>query len=469
MIRRQKRKWLALILYIAVGMIVAAIIWNRNDWMWIRTETVRFEESAKKLNNPNRGFYYIYDFWLSDEEVNYQKVIDDRFSQDQDTNLSLVQICLQEYRAGAISAAGLDHLKSLFQALEKTGKQLIVRFVYDREGRNLLYEPQKVEIILEHMSQVGPILQEYRDHIFTLQGVFVGNWGEMHGTRYSSEETLRRLAIHLAAVTDESTYLAVRTPVQWRSITQDLEMEVRNRLGLFNDGMLGNETDYGSYGTVDSGTAGIYEKWSRQEELYFQEKLCRQAPNGGEVINPNSFNDIDRAVEDMRIMHVTYLNRAYDGDVLEKWAESVVREAGCFNGSDGYTYMERHLGYRLFIDQVDFANRFWEKRLRVDVTFKNAGFAPVYREPEVELYLWNEAEQKETGYPVDCRLSELAGGVQDNRSMKIRVSLDLTGMRRGKYEVYIRITDPTTGRRIQLANEQEEEAYGYRLGSYVIP
>lgn len=472
--------------YIAVMMMVTGIILNRDDKMWmrVRTDVVRFEESAKKLNNPNRGFYYIYDFSLSDEEINYQKIVENRFRQDLDTDLTLIQICLQEYRTGAISAAGLDNLDRLFQALEKTGKQLIVRFVYDIEGKNLLNEPQEIEIILGHMNQIGPILQEYSNHIFILQGLFVGNWGEMHGTRYSTRGSLRRLAMQLAAVTDESIYLAVRTPVQWRIITQNLGIENRkesscyvyetvseggwHRLGLFNDGMLGNETDYGTYGTGEIQKAGIYDKWNRQEELCFQDKLCRKVPNGGEVIDPNSFNDIDCAIEDMSTMHITYLNGAYDGSVLEKWKESVVREQSCFNGIDGYTYVERHLGYRLFIDQADITYRFWEKKIRVNITFKNAGFAPLYREPEVELYLWNVVEQEESRYRVECELGELTGGRQAGHSMKMQFCIELGKMERGKYEVYLRITDPMTGRHIQLANEQEEEEHGYKLGEYVV-
>lgn len=487
MIRKRIQMMLAFFLFImatgllAIGMFV---IWRQIMGTKVRTEAVRFAESARELNNPNRGFYYIYDFSLTDEKTDYLYLVSERYKTDLDTSLSLIQISLQEYRDRAISEAGLENLEALFEALKAVDKQLIIRFVYDREGRNLQYEPESLELILQHMEQVGPILREYKDRIFTLQGLFVGNWGEMHGTRYDSMGNLRRLAQKLGEVTDESTYLAVRTPAQRRMITQSLQPKTRSgedsfgnaengeeeepvlesRIGLFNDGMLGNDTDYGTYGSAASEKAGIYSKWSRKEELQFQSDQCRSVPNGGEVITPNRYNDIGNAIEDLKAMHVTYLNREYDGSVLEKWAQSTVHERGCFDGMDGLTYVQRHLGYRLFIDQAEFIYRFWENRLFVNITVKNAGFAPLYREPVTELSVYDAEGEEVARQTISCNLRTLAGGQESDTPLKIRADLDLEGMEAGKYKVYLTITDVSTGRRIRLANEQEEEAYGYYIG-----
>ena len=495
MIRRRGQILLTFIIYAAVILfLLTGIVWigSSKMRMRVRTDVVQFEESAKKLNNPNRGYYYIYDFRISDEEVDYHDLISARYRKDLDTSLTLVQICLQEYRAGGISEAGMANIENLFHALETVDKQLIVRFVYDTEGRNLLHEPQKIETVLEHMRQIGPVLQEHGDQIFIVQGLFVGNWGEMHGTRYDSKGNLRRLAWQLAEVTDERTYLAVRTPVQWRIITQELGerdfvdkgssirkaedaevckasgVSLQSRLGLFNDGMLGNETDYGTYGTKDSQTAGTYDKWRREEELQFQNEVCKQVPNGGEVIDPNSYNDLESAIEDMKDMHVTYLNREYDGRVFEKWEGTTVKEKGCYEGMDGCTYMERHLGYRIFIDHADFIYRFWENRLFVNVALKNVGFAPVYRETDMKLILRDETGNEVISYEIDRDLRELAGGSEAERSMKIRTDIELDKLTAGKYEVYLTITDSESGRQIELANEQEKGEYGYRIGRVLI-
>ena len=38
-------------------------------------------------------------------------------------------------------------------------------------------------------------------------------------------------------------------------------------------------------------------------------------------------------------------------------------------------------------------------------------------------------------------------------------------LQREEYEVYFYMEDPDTGKEIQLANEEEEEEYGYHIGT----
>ena len=92
------------------------------------------------------------------------------------------------------------------------------------------------------------------------------------------------------------------------------------RLGLFNDGMLGSESDLGTYGDTArrDATSPSY-KGTRKEELAFQNNLCRYVPNGGEVIFNNTLSDLETSVSALRTMHVSYLNADNDGRVMEKW------------------------------------------------------------------------------------------------------------------------------------------------------
>ena len=461
--------WLAAVVVLAVGVMK---VFRYGFGSRIETEATHFQESPRQLDNPNRGFYYLYDFWITDDMTDYEGIVADRYQEDTETTLSMVQICLQNYRTGEISEAGMKNIRALFRALATVDKQLIVRFVYDREGKNLLYEPQNLNIILKHMEQVGSVLQEYCGQIFILQGLFIGDWGEMHGSRYTEEEYLRRLANQLAMAADPSTYLAVRTPVYWRMIVRsdDLgdgtmgENALSRRIGLFNDGMFGSENDYGTYGTKAKEAAGQYEKWNREDEMAFQEEVCCFVPNGGEVIIPNAFNDTKNAIESMATMHITYLNREYDSAVLEKWANTTIAEEGCFDGMDGLTFVERHLGYRLLIEKVDFVYSFWENCLLVNIAMKNVGFAPVYRELTMELKLRNEKTGEILTIAIEDSLSELVGGNKADLSKKIRTDVDISRLSAGKYTLYLVLADTATGKHIQLANEQDEEDYGYRLG-----
>lgn len=441
----------------------------------VEIHTYHFTESSKALDNPNRGFYYIYGFRITDQPEDYQQQIADAFHMDEETALALIEINLQSYREGTISEAGLADLESLLDALAATDKQLIIRFLYDWDGENEKYEPEKLETILLHMEQVGPVLRKHHEQIFTLQGLFIGNWGEMNGTKFLGDENLSYLASKLAEVTDVSTYLSVRTPAQWRQIVkrdvqgngQPVE-NLKKRLGLFNDGMLGSESDYGTYGAENADTADWHSSWCREDELAFQDELCSRVPNGGEVIHENAFNDFDRAVEDLSTMHVTYLNRDYDRAVFQKWAGEKVSEPGCFSGMDGLTYIERHLGYRLLIEDASLAHKDGAGLLAVDVTFQNTGFAPLYREVAVAVNLYSEENDELLTYEVPQNLRKLSGGAQAEELLTLHQEIPLDALSETDYKVYVSIMDCQTGKNIFLANEQEIERYGYCIGTVTI-
>ena len=436
----------------------------------IRMESYRFKESARELRNPGRGFYNLYRFMITDEKVNYWQLVQEMYRNDKNTSLSLVEINLQNYRDSEISEAGMANIEILFQALGDLDKQLILRFMYDWDGKNEKYEPETIDIILRHMEQMEEVVREAGSQIFIVQGLFTGNWGEMNGTKYSGDGDLFRLAEKLDSVTEPSIYLAVRTPEQWRRITglQDATEEslanhlLAGRISLYNDGMLGNESDYGTYRAFEVQGRHISE---RAKELAFQEELCRFVPNGGEVINDNTYNDFDNAVKDLRTMHVTYLNAGHDPTVLDKWKGIKVREKGCFKGMDGYTYMERHLGYRLLIKKAEFHYNTFMDHIEVRVVMRNVGFAPLYSSPKAELVLFDKDLGGYLTYEMSGDLCNLTGGNETEKTLTLRADIPVEELLHVKYEVFFALTDPCTGERILLANEQDADEYGYDIGT----
>ncbi len=418
-----------------------------------------FEESSRLLQNPNRGFYRIYGFQITDDATDYTSKVDELYDDSDGFTLALIEINLKAYRSKDISPAGLNNIDALFKALSSKGKRLIVRFLYDWEKKNLLTEPSHLDRILRHMEQLQGILRRNAEQIFTLQGLFVGDWGEMHNTRYHSAEDLRRLAKKLAGVS--KSFLAVRTPVQWRLVTEDgADEALAARIGLFNDGMLGSDTDLGTYNMEFQGE----QRRSREEELAFQETLCRSVPNGGEVVVSNPFNDFGNAVRDLSAMHVTYLNRDYDTAVMEKWAAATVFESGCFNGMDGLSYIERHLGYRLLISEVKLERGFFQNQLTVKVFFRNEGFAPLYEEPEVMVSLRDADGGLIASYPAEHNLRDLPGGTETEKAGMVQASIPTKALSKGAYKLYLTLKDPVTEKEIFLANTQDSSPYGYCLG-----
>lgn len=109
-------------------------------------------------------------------------------------------------------------------------------------------------------------------------------------------------------------------------------------------------------------------------------------------------------------MHVTYLNQDYDAAVLEKWASSAVQTSDCFDGMEGLSYIERHLGYRLVLSDVFMQHDFWEDTAEIKVSLKNVGFAPVYKECEPVFLVKDETGQTiYEGIP-SGDIASLAGG-----------------------------------------------------------
>lgn len=316
---------------------------------------------ASFLRNPNRGFYHICRVTLSDGLCDYAAMAVAHVVAYPDDTLALLEINLREYRAGDISFAGMGSLDRLLSAWEDYDVGLIVRFLYDWDGNGPENEPEDLDTVMGHIAQAGPVLSAHGDSIFCLQGLFVGSWGEMHGTKFGGDFAV--LAEALDDATGNCMFLSVRTPAQLREILKS-RPDLESRLGLFNDGMLGSATDLGTYDMADQGV----ERRTRERELFFQENTCLSVPNGGEAVLDNPYNDFENAVRDMSRMHVAYLNGAYDPAVLGKWAGTDMAAYG-LDGLSGLDYIERRLGYRLYVS--DFGT--YGDGVRY-VELRNAGF-----------------------------------------------------------------------------------------------
>ena len=433
-------------------------------------EEAAFTESSKLLRNPNRGFFHLYGTLLDDETRDFQALVDGWLRHDKETALSLIEINLANYRDCPISAKGLANLEALLEALTKTDKQLVLRFLYDWSGNAQETEPDTLGRVLAHMRQLEPLLRAYSSRIFSLQGVFVGDCGEMHHSAYLSDEHVRTLIRQLEKVTDETTYLAVRTPVYWRKITNlsnpggfsRKNTVLAVRLGLFNDGMLGSASDCGTYGTGTLAEKGPYAAWDRAEELAFQNTLCRLVPNGGEVTLDNPYNDLENAIRDLETMHVTYISRDHQAQVLSKWENTKAPAGGCFGGQDGITYLERRLGYRLVLRE---ARLTWDREtLTVEADVQNVGFAPVYKQADAQVVLWDARSGQKLAYPVAQVVRSLAGGTDKEKTLTLQARVPLAELPEGDWRVYLDLTDRATGQRILFGNDQEPGKYGYRLG-----
>ncbi len=436
--------------------------------------------SNRQLNNPYRGWYHIYGYTLSDSAPINPQDIEDIAKKDVN-QLALLEINLHNYADCEISPLGLAQLDSALLAWQNAGKQLILRFLYDWKGKARESEPQNISTIKRHMEQTGEIVNKYTGCVYIIQGIYVGNCGEMNNSDYMSLENMNELAAYLDSVIAPSIYLSVRTPEQYRVVSQSRQAladadafsgKIAARTGLFNDGMLGSGNDLGTYGDKSLAYSDDFTgKGTRSEEIAFQNKLCHYVPNGGEVVLDNEYNHFPQAVSDLNAMHVSYLDGDYDRAVLDKWracvysANDPADADGVFDGTDGFSYIGAHLGYRYAIRSSACGfDTFWDDKATLAVTMGNDGFSSSYR-PFVSAI----TVVREDGGICDTIIADA-----DNRYWKSKedttweVPLDVCSYGNGKYQIYYRLYDPATHREIRLANKTTHTNYGYLLGSVTI-
>lgn len=461
---------------IRAGILTALLLWlcwmglcfMKNRWVKRVTSAVP-PACTDALDNPDRGFYRIHGFPVL-PGLDCEKLLEESYAWDRDTRLSLVELHLGAYADRELDADALACVQTLLDGTAARGKHVILRFLYDWDGKNMETEPQDIRMIERHMEQLGPVINRCAGIIYTTQGLFVGNWGEMNGTRYVTADQQQRLARKLASVTDEGILLAVRMPMQWRRVTDwenagktQEDAGLAARLGLYNDGMLGSESDLGTYGTFPREEAAPGRSWRREDELAFQEDLCAKVPNGGEVVYDTPWNDFPAALESLRRMHVSYLNRDYDAAALEKWSAAVVTEDGIWDGMDGLRYIERHLGYRFTVDGAALGCSFWKNRLSAAVTLRNEGFAPIYHALRPELvFVSGGAEILALPLPGDLRT--LSGGRDAANTLTLRTELELSGLPAGDYEIFLRLVSEKYGGEIVTANVNYTDGFGCPIG-----
>ncbi|MCI8326610.1 MAG: DUF4832 domain-containing protein [Lachnospiraceae bacterium] len=465
----------SILLFILLFLIVVFPTFFEKDIL-VNLKSESFVESSDSFANPYQGWYRIYTYLLADNQTITKEQIAESLTFDPDTRLALLEINLKEYQNCPISSDGLIYLDSLFSAWSSSNKQLIVRFLYDWDSNATKTEPANIDQICEHMTQVSEVVNRYHDHIYILQGIFVGNYGEMNNSSYLSNKSIRLLMEHLASVTDPSIYLSVRTPAHWRTINQTFRVPdkkeafsdtILSRVGLFNDGMLGSANDLGTYGDLPYEKLSSYEeKAIREDEINFQNKLCEYVPNGGEVVLDNPCNDLETAIHDLISMHVSYLNCDYDTSVLNKWKSTVYKGADAvFGDKNGYEYVGEHLGYRYVLcdlqlnDQSDF-----DQETELILKIKNAGFANSLRKFKPELLLENKKTSKQISIPLkdDPRLWK------SGEETDLHISLPIREYEKGTYHIYFKLSDPATKEIIRFANTLPLSKQGYKLGELTI-
>lgn len=334
------------------------------------------KESTDYDGNPSKGWYGLYPFVIS-EEPYFDNLV---WSLADGDVIALVRIDIGRRQPGVgtdspFTDAELDRADRILTWFEKHSREVILRITYDTEGKGMEHEPSIIKNVAGHMRQLGPVIAAHADNIIVHQGIFVGSWGEMHDSKFLSENAVCELYETLVSACGNKVRIAVRTPMQHRFIMKyltrymgtgnaDTDTDIL-RPALYNDAILSSEDDMCTY-------AGGRTVWAD-----YQDEVCTYAVCGGEAIHDNPLNDYDNAVKELANMHITYLNRQYDMAVLDKW-----------RSNNGYDYIGTHLGYRFVVTDTAVGRDAEEETgsktqtgvgsIYINVRIANRGFACVY-------------------------------------------------------------------------------------------
>ena len=341
-------------------------------------------ETTAAFPNPARGWYQIHTFRL-DEEPDLEE---QKWCLNPLDSLVMVLASIRSYQSRDLDEAALERLRRILQFFADRRRDCILRVVYDNEGRAPEREPFFFQQILTHLRQVSEAVRPFSASVFVFQGMLVGNWGEMHTSRFLTRERLPQMAEVLRAGRGAETWLAVRRPDQWRLLHRNQaggDPVCSDGITLFDDGMFGSPDHLGTFGIEERSAASWDARWRREDELAFENVLFRQAPNGGEAVYGREYAlRPEETLAALRSMQVTYLNRAHDRKLLDLWGEQPCPVRGVWAGESLLDYIGAHLGYRLLVRSV----RVTEDRkggCLMELEVENTGFAAVYQEGRMSL------------------------------------------------------------------------------------
>ena len=427
------------------------LVKGKEKWSFQRADLT---EGTQELKNPSRGWYQIYAF-EAEKEPDFSSI--SWCGTDEDT-LALVIIDIGAYREKALDEKALKNIREVLCFFAEKGYDLILRMVYDHQGNALEREPFFFEQVKEHLEQLLPIVKEFVNHIFVFQGMLIGNWGEMHTSRFLAPTKLKELWKILQEELKQEVFYAVRKPSQWRLLhPQVLEKETAqfacDNMGLFDDAIFGSWNHLGTFGTETKENAGWEKEWRREDELDFEEKLCQYVPNGGEALLGEDYpqaGDVKDIIEVLRKMHITYLNKYYDEKLLQLWKNQTWEVADVWQNCSVYDYISRHLGYRFWVKDVDVSpSKQGEKNLQVTILIENVGFANIYHETEVFLE-YVDAEKRKHKKQLTCDLQSVNSGEIQEFSCEIE---------RMECRLYLTASRKKDGRGIAFANQQSSRVF----------
>lgn len=459
---------------------------------------VPYVESTEDFNNPERGFYRYSETYVD----NYSPLDAGTLatyksgSSPQGGTFSVMStlvfryFIMSGYNGKALPASFLTNLANDFATARAAGVKLIPRFTYTISVNNGSCPEQWIcppygdapkNIVLNHISQLKPVLQANADVIACVQLGFFGVWGENFYTDYFGDpssngqkqlydnnwndraEVLKAMLDALPA----DRMVQVRIPQLKQKFAKSVNALTADeaatgidkaRVGFHNDCFLSSANDFGTFADYGSTSAAPVEATTAMRNYAAMDS--RYVVVGGETCSDEYSPENDcaskggHAEKEFGDMHYSFLNADYNKEVNNDW-----QEGGCVDN------IKRNLGYRLVLkDAVLPASLAKGDAMAVTIHLENKGYAAPYNPRPVQLLLRNVDNKKIDTLTFTTEVRKWFTG-----DVTLKQSFTLpSAIAAGTYEVLLNLPDQYMSLRtnpaysIRMANNNVwESATGY--------
>ena len=464
------------------------------------TDTISYIVSDSDFANPERGFYRVAETYANSyQPLNVEQMKKWRTLQQADdgnykvySTLVFRNIILQGYNNKSLSQDVLNNITNDFITARKAGVKLILRFCYTITTKSGAC-PERVicpeygdapkNIVLNHIAQLKPLLQDNTDVIACIQMGFIGIWGENYYSDYFGDpssngkgkltdknwsdknEVLKALLDALP----QSRMIQVRTPqVKQRyvygvkALTSSAALTDAEafsgtdaaRIGFHNDCFLSSPNDYGTYDDYGNSSSPHTDAYSILHAYAMADG--RYIVVGGETCDDtyspeNNCEYSGKAQTEMHDMHYSFLNCAYNNDVNDDW-----QTGGCMNA------IKKNLGYRFVLHNSVFPKSPVNAGMQLAFTLhlENAGYASLYNARPAELIMRNQTNKKEYAFTINTDMRKWYTG---NIVLDVKIITE-RDMPLGNYDLLLFMPDAYSSLAqrpeyaIRLANENIWEA-----------
>ncbi len=330
---------------------------------------------------------------------------------------------LTEFNDKPISKHKLNLIRQSLQRVRECGYKVILRFAYEKDLS--AHSGAKPEIMLTHIQQLRPILNEYADVIFAMYAGFFGAWGEWHSDKYTDNHdfvTRGEIVKALCDATPSDCPVLMRTPQALLGVLKSPYFnkqlqKYEHRFGLHNDAFLAEDMIGGAFSPKAKGeNHPLYDfvlsssaKMLVEGELFWSNLI--QLPH--KQAKSDFPNDGLIAAVRLRNQHYTCLSLAhcysdYEGKpyAIDKWMINKISAKdlkklklpfdpeyfkdpfGKMTTRTQFEYIRDHLGYNLKLLSASFpTSAVLGSVINISANLKNYGFSAPIRKRSVYFCL----------------------------------------------------------------------------------